>query len=195
MLRNAGIELLLQALLSFLPFTKLCIYYSTEASNYDIVQIQLFFVFSPFSFGSPFVGEVFAPHLCQHECWKSRTGAMYINVKCTMIFFYVHALCTPNSKQPNSLEIASILRWVHLLLLLLACAFSTGTMAWWNAWWNWYMNMCYIFMKRKMSWLIVVTSLSKEYHSFLFGILIHHCYLVAIVSFFFTSFFYACNFI
>jgi hypothetical protein len=30
-LRNAGTELLLQALLSFFPFTKVCIYYSTEA--------------------------------------------------------------------------------------------------------------------------------------------------------------------
>ncbi len=125
LLRNASIELLLQALLSFFPFIKLSIYYSIEVSNYDIVQIQLFFVFSPFSFGSPFVGEVFAWHLCQHESWKSRTWAMYINLKWTMIFFYVHALCTLHSKQPNSSEITSILRWVHLLLLLLACAFST----------------------------------------------------------------------
>jgi hypothetical protein len=43
-LRNASIELL-QALLSFFPFIKLCIYYIIKASNYDIVQIQ-FFLFS-----------------------------------------------------------------------------------------------------------------------------------------------------
>jgi hypothetical protein len=30
-LRNAGTELLLQAQLSFFPFTKVCIYYSTKA--------------------------------------------------------------------------------------------------------------------------------------------------------------------
>jgi hypothetical protein len=83
----------------------------------------LFFVFSPFSFGSPFVGEVFAQHLCQHECWKSRIGAMYINLKWITNFFYVRASRTPNNIQPNSSKIASILRLMHLLLLLLACVF------------------------------------------------------------------------
>jgi hypothetical protein len=45
-------ELLLQALFSIFPFTKVCIYYSTEAPTCDIIQIQLFSLFSPFSFGS-----------------------------------------------------------------------------------------------------------------------------------------------
>jgi hypothetical protein len=48
---------------------------------------------------------------------------MYINLKWIMIYLYVHASCTPNNKQPNNSEIASILRWVHLLLLLLECVF------------------------------------------------------------------------
>jgi hypothetical protein len=52
---------------------------------------------------------------------------MYINLKWIMIFFYVHASHTPNSKQPNRSEIASILRCVHLLPLLLAFSFSMAS--------------------------------------------------------------------
>ncbi len=50
---------------------------------------------------------------------------MYSNLKWIMIF----SMCMPrallNSKQSNSSKIASRLRWIHLLMLLLACVFFT----------------------------------------------------------------------
>jgi hypothetical protein len=87
----------------------------------------------------------------EHELCTTTSNELWFFSMCVF-----HSL--PNSKQSNSLKIASKLRWVHLLVLLLACFFA-----------RWHYGLMklicefarYIFMKRKMSWLIVVIDLSK----------------------------------
>jgi hypothetical protein len=79
-----------------------------------------------------------------------------------MNYDFFQSMCVPHallhSKQSSSPEIASRLGWVHLLLLLLACAFS----AWHHGLMKLICDLWYVFIRRKMSWVIVVIGLSKE---------------------------------
>jgi hypothetical protein len=113
---------------------------------------------------------------------------MYNNLKWIMIFSMcmLHALLI--SKQSNSPQITSKLRWVHLLLMLLACVFST----WHHSLMKLICESTVYFHEEEDVLIDCGHWSSKRITLFLIWNPYTPCSLVVVNSIFFISFFFFC---